>query len=662
VAVLLAIRIGQLEREKAAVETVRQLGGTVMYGKETFAPDWFQGLMPARVVSVNLAGTRTTNSDLAILKSLTWLEKLDLDRTPIASGALEPLAGLARLQTLSLEATGIGDDDFAQLAGLTKLTMLKLGGTQVSDAGLDYLDALLELENLSISDTKITVAGLAKLRTFERLQQLWIDESQVSRDSAAHLQALPSLKRVAVHVPRGTGKRARDVLAPLSGIDVSAFRRVPEATASKSAQPGESRLWDGATPWEATTSGVVEMILAKVLLQPEDSERLVNVLAEARPAGDWRRQEFGFGSPPVAAVPKREPIKNNEEFLRALKKGDPNDFVRALVYVRTGAAGAAVPALLEFLKSPDETLRRRTVTVLVRIGLSDMQVVAAIRGMLRAYDMDERVRTVYAFDVSHWRWRYVDIVPQFGGASDWRWRYGDIVPQLGAAEAKVAVSLLLEVSEDEYSVVRSGIAEALPSIVKEHPQEAERVVPFLLKTLNDSDGRVRHAAPYALGTIAEASPGRARGIVQRLIGMLQDEPGEVRWDIVEALQHIAPQSAETAHAAVPALLRLLRDKNLTPGLRWAAQTSAATPPPVATGQNRRQFEGAAVPGALGRIVENHPEHVKQIVPAVLPLLDDEDPWIKFTASVTLSSVAAGIAERSARQYAAGERSAKDPRP
>jgi len=547
VVVLLGIRLGQLDREKAAVEAIRKLGGTVIYGNETYTTEWLQPLMPARVVVVKLGDTRATNDDLRCLRALGHLEWLHLDHTLIAGGGLEPLAGLTKLRVLSLEGTGIGDDDLRHLAGLKKLTVLRLAGTQVTDAGLSCLGPLVGLDYLSIGNTKITGDGLAELRTFEGLRQLGIDETQVSPASVAHLQTVTSLERVLVHVTHGTGKRARDLLARLTRVEALGFRRVRQAGTSPFLPPCEGRLWDRTTPWEAATGGIVETILAKVPLKPEESERLLDVLVLARPGGDWRPSSPpSSGRPQRAAAkgPVRDRIKNDAEFFQALRTGSDGDFARALAYARSGAARASVPVLLRLLKAQDPRLRHRAATILIRLGLGDKQVAAGIRGMLKARDVHERARIVRAFDVSRWR----------GG-------YGDIVPRIGPADAKVAAALLVEVSRDESWEVRKGVTEGLACVFQEHPQDAERVVPIVLNALNDSDCRVRMTAPSALGSIAKASPQQGKAMAHVLLTMLKQRRGEAKKEVTMALDGVGRQCAQAAAVAVPALLELLQDKD-----------------------------------------------------------------------------------------------------
>lgn len=219
-----------------------------------------------------------------------------------------------------------------------------------------------------------------------------------------------------------------------------------------------------------------------------------------------------------------------------------------------------------------------------------------------------------------------------------------MAPQPGRAEVHVAVSLLLDVAQDEYGDVLNAVAEALMEIIKSHPQEAEWCIPAMLHALKHKDYHARFLVPGVLCMIAGASPKQAKAMVQPLIDMLRSERGEARWDILSSLAGIASTSAEAADTAVPFLLGVLRDKEFIPvghvGRSILPASRVTTPPPPAP--QRQDLYGLlrGVPGALGSIVERHPQHVRQIVPAVLPMLDDKE--IRFTASATLSSVAAAI--------------------
>jgi Leucine-rich repeat (LRR) protein len=76
-----------------------------------------------------------TNADIAPLASLTSLQSLTLNRTPVSD--LSPLAGLANLEDLALNETQV--TDLTPLAGLKKLINVELTGTRVSKEQVDAL-------------------------------------------------------------------------------------------------------------------------------------------------------------------------------------------------------------------------------------------------------------------------------------------------------------------------------------------------------------------------------------------------------------------------------------------------------------------------------------------------------------------------------------------
>ena len=606
---LLVFRIGHIERRKKAVEDVQQLGGKVLYGKDVAGPEWLQAWFPAHVLSVELSGTAATNTDLAFLKALGRLERLDLGHTQITNGGLEPLAGLTRLQFLSLEVTGVGDDDLRQIERLTKLTALNLAGTQVSDAGLSHLQNLIALEGLDIGYSRITGAGFESLHPLAGLQQLGIDASQVTAPGVAQLQLMAGLKRVSVDVRHGTGKPTRDLLAPLTNVQVLAWRTVARGEASGARQATEGRLWDNSTPWELSTGGIVETILSHVPLKPEESERLLDILASARPAGNWGSTIWSMpvNQPPLPVVPVSDRIKSGDQLIEALKKGDRNSLAGALLYARSGKARTAIPRLLELLKSPDEKVRRRTVTTLIRIDLTDKRVAAAIERMLKDADEGERARTVHAFADGSMGYPPSD--------------------RIGPAAAKFAVPLLAGLSRDESRMVRLAVAETLGDIARGNPQEAKAIMPLILKMLTDRE--IGGGGAYAVEKLVQGSPEQAEGITRALIGMLQHTRGEGRSTIAAALCAVAPYSAEAAEAAVPVILELLR-QDLP--LQWTT----------------------AEEGTLVGIVERYPGQIKQIVPAALKMSEQADGPSKSAASRALSSVAAGLYAGNARRHAAAK--------
>ena len=133
---------------------VKELGGTVDVDSSN----------PARVVKLDLARTKASNDDLALLASLPELRNLSLSSTSVTDAGLKHLRPLAKLQSLRLAATPITDDGLAQVAGVGTLQELDLAGTPISDAGLARLKDLTKLRQLYVTSTRVTAKGVAEFR------------------------------------------------------------------------------------------------------------------------------------------------------------------------------------------------------------------------------------------------------------------------------------------------------------------------------------------------------------------------------------------------------------------------------------------------------------------------------------------------------------------
>jgi len=148
-----AWKLREAERQRKAVEAIREAGGHVWYdyevdesggghilGQEPPAPEWLRELfgedLLSVVVHVDLNGKQIGDETLDHLKGLTKLEWLNLCNTQVTDDGLWHLRGLTKLNTLSLSSRQITDVGLEHLRGLTKLKQLSLGGTQLTDGGL----------------------------------------------------------------------------------------------------------------------------------------------------------------------------------------------------------------------------------------------------------------------------------------------------------------------------------------------------------------------------------------------------------------------------------------------------------------------------------------------------------------------------------------------
>lgn len=68
------------------------------------------------------------------------------------------------VSTVILSETEFGDDEMAYLKRLTNLTRLDLLGPQITDAGPEHLEGLTNLAHLDLCDTQVTAEAVESLR------------------------------------------------------------------------------------------------------------------------------------------------------------------------------------------------------------------------------------------------------------------------------------------------------------------------------------------------------------------------------------------------------------------------------------------------------------------------------------------------------------------
>ena len=562
------------------------------YAGDSSPHGWLESLSSFPVAHVDLAGTPTTNDDLATLVALRHVERLRLDHTQTGNG-LEPLARLTDLRSLSLEGNRVSDEDLEQLRRLNRLTILRLGGTQVSDAGLASLEGMVDLKTLSLHATRVTDAGLQRLCSLSNVSHLSIDDRVVTPAGVAHLQAMPKLSTLYVRVTGGDGRRVRELLSPLTNVVALGFREK------------EGRfLWATTAPWEASTVAIVQSLAAETGLRSAEADRLLDAMEEVRPGGTWQSNRVAAAPPHfrrMPSPPENERIQNVEEFLHALHNPNVHTFNRTRLFAKSSAAQHAIPAILPLLDNPNREIRRLAAYFLIRLGLTDHEVAAAIASLLRNGDAGVRAIAVYAFDDSYDAWMFSE-----PGA------------RIKAAEAKIAVSMLLQSSADADRSVRMAVAQVLGSVAHLHPREAGTIAPTVLSLLNDRDVWVRRAAAASLGRIVEADSNQSKAIVAAILGLHQTADSNTRAEIRQALGAAAPYSDDGARDAIPVVLAMLRDQN-------------AIPLHVA-------------PNALGQIVRQNPRHAGAILRALLAMLQEEDARLRSIASLALTAVVEGFCQ------------------
>lgn len=148
----------------------------------------------ARLRRLGLGGTRVSDAGLANLRNLQSLEAIGLTETLITDASMAQLSGLKNLFGLDVSDTAVTDAGLAHLAGLTKLRNLGLDGTKVSDRGLLHLEHCRALEELSLSRTAVTGSAFARLKELHKLKWLRLQNAPLADDALPHLQQMTQLE------------------------------------------------------------------------------------------------------------------------------------------------------------------------------------------------------------------------------------------------------------------------------------------------------------------------------------------------------------------------------------------------------------------------------------------------------------------------------------
>ena len=146
--------------------------------------------------AVHLHSTAVTDRGLEHLQGLPALQGLGLTRTAVTGSFLQHFQDHPRLQVLELDYSKINDQGLQGLQGLTEIYRLQVSHTGITDAGFMHLRHLQKLHSLHANDIPVTDAGLAALEDLEELENLELCVTQVTDAGLKHVGRLRSLTRL----------------------------------------------------------------------------------------------------------------------------------------------------------------------------------------------------------------------------------------------------------------------------------------------------------------------------------------------------------------------------------------------------------------------------------------------------------------------------------
>lgn len=303
--------VARAQKQRAAVNTVRDLGGAVYYQYQwRRAGDKISFPAGSRV---NPDGSSATWSSGTLLISNeresylfdemapnpspvpTWIRSqigddmfvkvvaVHLEDTQATDDTASHLAGLPYLRVLNLSRTEITDEGLVQLSRLKRLEKLTLDGTAIEGMGLVHLQHSPRLEELSLSDSRVTDVGLASTRAPVGLKSITLDDTDISDAGLTYLR--PAAKLVTVSL---SGTRVRGPgLRHLQGAEVQTLRlaRTPleDADLSLLARWAQLRSLSlkRSTLTDAGLDSLKGLTSLKELQLPWVAHRMTNISAEA---------------------------------------------------------------------------------------------------------------------------------------------------------------------------------------------------------------------------------------------------------------------------------------------------------------------------------------------------------------------------------------------
>jgi Leucine-rich repeat (LRR) protein len=158
-----------------------------------------------KLKSINLRGTKITDTTLEHLANIPTLESIDIGFAQVTDVGLDRLSPLSSLKTLVVGGNKLTDVGLGALRQFPALTSLSLGGSQRTDSnlwtisltesGLDSILTLTELKELRLDGMPATARWIEKLKGLKKLERLNLQGcKRIGDDAIPALGSWPSLR------------------------------------------------------------------------------------------------------------------------------------------------------------------------------------------------------------------------------------------------------------------------------------------------------------------------------------------------------------------------------------------------------------------------------------------------------------------------------------
>jgi len=206
---------------------------------------------------VLMSGPDTKDSDIAQLKGIKDLRRLDLSHTLITDTGLQQLEQFQTLEALSLVETQITDVGLESIGKLKQLKHLDLARTGITDEGLRHLHKLGMLQSIVLDGTKITADGIGQLLAKIPIHHLSFDNTRVDDSLADQLTDADSLQTLSAI---NTAMTTSGLEALQRALPNCAFRSMPPAigTCERVTTPHVSQPIRHLPPSERVTPAAIE--------------------------------------------------------------------------------------------------------------------------------------------------------------------------------------------------------------------------------------------------------------------------------------------------------------------------------------------------------------------------------------------------------------------